>query len=773
MKLKSRLVITTFLVSVFPLLILAISLELYASSTAKAALNARAQNQLIALRSQHKLAVENYFDESGKRLHALAQNPFTAEAAHKMRATYESLAAQNDSQSKLEAVQGYIKRDFAEHFSAKNGGESAPTAAIVQAMDPLAIAMQGLYIAHNAHALGEKDQLMQANDRSEYSALHNQIHPYFRDYLKTFGLYDLFLINPSDGRVFYSVYKELDYGTSLLTGPFKDSGLARVFLAARNGKQAGQVYWEDMADYLPSYNAPAAFIASPVIRDGELIAILVNQLPIDKINQLMTFDGRWTDLGLGVTGETYLVGTDSTLRNESRLFIENRQQYLAEMKTNKSQPYSAQIIKRETGIGLQKIDSPASEAALEGKTGFQIINNHSGVSVLSAYAPVRIGPFTWGLMSEMDVSEAHADAETLGEALSWRAAIVTLIAAAVAVISAFAMALLITKPIDNVVASLAEVAAGDGDLTKRLPEANRTDEIGDLARAFNRFTEFMHNLVVDLKMSTNCLEQSTVSLDALVAKTQNSLGEQKANAQMVSAAVTQLSTSVQDVADNIRRASDESNLANKETLASSTLSREASDLIEQMAHSAEKSFESMEHLRKEVTSIESVLTVINGIAEQTNLLALNAAIEAARAGDTGRGFAVVADEVRALAGKTQSATVEIQVKIADFRQVTQTTAKQIQATRERANSSAEQINLASTRLSAVAEITRGIAQINETTAETARQQALAVEEVDINVVRIDRLSDENYSTIEEVSRSAGDLFRLTNSLAKLVGKFKV
>lgn len=122
--------------------------------------------------------------------------------------------------------------------------------------------LQRVYIEDNPYPTGKKEQLSNAQDGSQYSAVHATYHAYYRQVQQDFGYYDLFLLN-TEGDLVYSVFKELDYATNLSNGRYRNSGLAEVFKKAKNLRN-GQSFLVDFAPYEPSYGAPASFIAGPI-----------------------------------------------------------------------------------------------------------------------------------------------------------------------------------------------------------------------------------------------------------------------------------------------------------------------------------------------------------------------------------------------------------------------------------------------------------------------------------------------------------------------------
>ena len=146
--------------------------------------------------------------------------------------------------------------------------------------------LQRLYISQNMFPTGEKHRLDAAEDGSFYSSQHQKFHPYFRSVLELNSYYDVFLFD-MDGNLIYSVYKELDFATNFLNGPYAQSGLGRAFRRARDAAK-GQVEFVDYSSYAPSANAPAGFLSTPVYDDqSNLIGVYAIQFPIGVVQNFI------------------------------------------------------------------------------------------------------------------------------------------------------------------------------------------------------------------------------------------------------------------------------------------------------------------------------------------------------------------------------------------------------------------------------------------------------------------------------------------------------
>jgi PAS domain S-box-containing protein len=459
---------------------------------AKQALLEQSFSNLTAVRELKAQQIEDYFDLISNQIVSLSESQTIVEAMQEFQDATSLLDTGSGSRVST-LLQSYYDREFLPRLGQNSLGEDLENSSSYIPGDGIARVLQDAYIARNRNPTGEKHLLDDASDGTQYSAVHKQYHPTIRSFLERFGYYDIFLVDAETGRIVYSVFKEVDFGTSLLTGPYADTNFAEAFRSVREAASADSVRFEDFAPYAPSYNAPASFVASPIFDEDEITGVLVFQMPIDRINNIMTSQRAWSNIGLGASGETYIVGEDLLMRNQSRFLIEDRAAYLEAIRES---GIDENIIERidtfNTSIGLQAVDTVGTRSALASEANTDIFPDYRGVKVLSAYRPLDLPGLSWVIMSEIDEAEALLPAHRLRNRTLLLMSALTL----GVIVASFLFARTMTRPIQNLTEKAKGIAQGDLGITI---DTSGGDEIAQLARNFDAMRQALRELIEGLE----------------------------------------------------------------------------------------------------------------------------------------------------------------------------------------------------------------------------------------------------------------------------------
>jgi methyl-accepting chemotaxis protein len=395
-----------------------------------------------------------------------------------------------------------------------------------------------------------------------------------------------------------------------------------------------------------------------------------------------------------------------------------------------------------------------------------------GYSIMLPEWNIMLGTGFWISGLEQQIAQLEQQvAENIRDTL-----VGSLVTALVALIIIVGLALLvvrtISRPLVSTVATMNDVALGDGDLTRRL-SASGQDEIAQLGRAFNSFADQVQGMVKSINSTSATLSDSSIELAELMAQAEQGVEQQKGESDQVATAMDEMTATAQEVASSASEASQAANNAAGQVADAQALVAQTQAVITGLSEQVNEGVQIIETLGNDAQRIDSVLEVIRNIAEQTNLLALNAAIEAARAGESGRGFAVVADEVRTLASRTQDSIQEIQQTIEALQQDAGRAVDTITAINKCSEETVSQTHAVDAALQSITEAVDIINNMNQQIASAAEEQTAVSGHINQNIHQIVAINQQTSDGTRQASAATARLSELAAQLTQEVSRYRV
>jgi methyl-accepting chemotaxis protein len=357
--------------------------------------------------------------------------------------------------------------------------------------DPV-LTLRADYIENNPNPAGQRQLLdtSEAAKKNQYDFMHSKVHPNFRRQLEASGYSDLYLID-IQGNLLYSVMKRDDFALNLNDGgPYAKSGLGEVYRKAMAFTEPGQVAFADLSAYAPSDGMPASFLATAVFDPRKkLIGVMAIQMPIVAVNEMMQ-----NRANLGDTGESFYVGADHLLRNDS-LFSEG------------------------SDTLVTSYQNPIVAAALGGETASGVTADYRGLRMLATATPVEFNGANWAVVTTIGEDEAFAPIAGMRNTMLTIGALLLVIAAG----AGYLFSRSITRPISQLTDTMSKLA--EGDLAVDVKGTERRDEVGAMAQAVQVFKDNAHKVTEMTEGERTASQQRRVERSEMMQRLQRAFGE--------------------------------------------------------------------------------------------------------------------------------------------------------------------------------------------------------------------------------------------------------
>ena len=357
------------------------------------------QFRLTSLGAARANEVERYVGNLQRAAVGQAISPSTAQAINDFTDAYKELNSDQPTAADQTSVNAYYADVIAPELA-----DVRDRPVIASGLEPdanAAITLQAAYVVPS----GEGDLLAGTDDGNDWFELHRELHEPFDEFTIQTGVDDLYLIEPAANTIVYSTAKDVDFGTSLLTGPQSGSALAVLIQSFGDSPEPGVAKIRDFTSYAAAGDEPSLFVAAPVFADESLAGFVALRIGPQRISSITTNDGSWS--AEGNSGETYVVAADNLMRTDARPFIEDESAYLTAASDlgNATESQLRAMRTFGTTVLFQPINDNDVDAAFEPEPNLAETTSYLGVEVLQARRALTIDGLDWAMITDIELLE--------------------------------------------------------------------------------------------------------------------------------------------------------------------------------------------------------------------------------------------------------------------------------------------------------------------------------------------------------------------------------
>lgn len=695
------------------------------------------QFQAVALGRQQ--ALTQYLGQHTDMLQSLANGRMAQEALQALKNPYQSYRYEVNNPGEA-ALKSQLAKWYQQHYVAKGGSAAPPVTQWLAQSSLETLLLQSYYIATNS----EKNlaDLVDRADGSVYGQQHKRFHSSFREISQRLHYAELYLVDAQSKAVLYSVNKTPVFASSLKDGPFARTELAKLVDAVIKKPAAG-LQMSAPAPFAGAFSELTIFLASPIKSplNDSINGVLVAQLPLASVSKLISADGQWRQIGLGETGDAYLIAADGVALTTRRLSTA----------VNAPLDLPAELISRAEPVSRQ---SNAGEIALQQRLD-----------------PLAVAGQRFYLVTEQQQTELLLPLTQLRQNLLISSFLTLIVLGLLVLLLARWQGQRVAQPLVKLSEQLRQ-AEQQNDLTLQFVPQRDTElaqTTSALAALFHKLRSLLQQVVDTGRYS----EQLALQNQQISLQSRDSVFQQKAALSQLDLQAQAANQQMQQMQLQLQQACDDALQANQLATDGRAVMDQLTHTVQQLSLDVQSSGNSMQALEQAASNISGVLDTISGVAEQTNLLALNAAIEAARAGEHGRGFAVVADEVRRLSASTGAATAEVRQMLKQLADSVRSTRDGLANEQQSTNDCLQHAGAAELQLQAIHQMVGRIVDVNQQAVAFAKQELSRSSEITQALTQIQQSASATDAAMTELAQSADAQQQVTSQLLAQACRLKL